>query len=100
LLCHHPCRQDRRVCCDRGNEFLHLGTAVDTWGSGLAGQAHDEIITHIRDNGHREAWLRVFEANQRAIRFYVRRGWTPTDVTSQTTFAPYPTLRRYERPLI
>jgi GNAT superfamily N-acetyltransferase len=84
----------------RGNEFFHFGTAVDTWGSGLAVRAHDEIITHLRDNGHRDAWLRVFETNQRAIRFYVRRGWTPTNVTSRTTFAPFPALRRYERSLI
>lgn len=84
----------------RGNEFFHFGTAVDSWGSGLAGQAHDEIITHLRDHGHRDAWLRVFEANHRAIRFYVRRGWTPTDATSRTTFAPHPILRRYERSLI
>lgn len=83
----------------RSDEFLHFGTAVRTWGTGLAGQAHDEVLAHLRDRGYQSAWLRVFEENERAVRFYVRRGWTATDVTSRTSFAPYPTLRRYERPL-
>jgi RimJ/RimL family protein N-acetyltransferase len=81
----------------RASEFLHFGTAVRTWGTGLAGRAHDEVLAHLGDQGHRDAWLRVFEENRRAVRFYVRRGWTPTDVTSRTEFPPYPTLRRYER---
>jgi RimJ/RimL family protein N-acetyltransferase len=80
----------------RQDEFLHFGTAVSTWGTGLAGQAHDEVIEHLRDRGYVNAWLRVFEENQRAVRFYLRRGWTPTNVTSRTGLAPNPTLRRYE----
>ena len=31
----------------RGDELLHLGTAVSTWGSGLAGLAHDEVLAHL-----------------------------------------------------
>jgi RimJ/RimL family protein N-acetyltransferase len=81
----------------RGDEFLHFGTAVATWGSGLAGAAHDEVLEHFRAGGRAAVWLRVFEKNERAIRFYVRRGWTPTDQTSRTSFAPHPVLRRYER---
>lgn len=83
----------------RSNEFLHFGTAVDTWGSGLAGHAHDEVLAHLRSGGFEKAWLRVFEENERAIRFYVRRGWRPTGASSRTSFAPYPTLQRYERVL-
>ena len=84
----------------RGDELLHFGTAVGTWGSGLAGLAHDEVLAHLRARGHRAAWLRVFEENVRAIRFYERRGWRATSTTSRTTFPPYPVLRRYERPLV
>src|SRR5690242_6665641 len=47
----------------RGSEFLHFGTAVPTWGTGLAGLAHDEVLAHIRRRGHDSAWLRVFAAN-------------------------------------
>lgn len=83
----------------RTNTFLHFGTAVRTWGTGLAGQAHDEVLAHLRGCGYQNTWLRVFDENERAVRFYVRRGWTPTAVTSRTSFAPYPTLRRYERVL-
>ncbi len=28
----------------RADELLHFGTAMDTWGSGLAGLAHDELL--------------------------------------------------------
>lgn len=83
----------------RGDEFLHFGTAVWTWGTGLAGQGHDEVLDHLRASGHQAAWLTVLERNERAIRFYLRRGWVPTGETSRTTFPPHPTLSRYERAL-
>ncbi len=83
----------------RGAELLHFGTARHTWGSGLAARAHDELLVHIRRGGHALAWLRVFEDNERAVRFYRRRGWVPTDQTSRSSFPPHPTLRRYERGL-
>jgi len=47
---------------------------VSTWGSGLAGQAHDEVLYFVRERGHLRAWLRVLEANGRARRFYQNRG--------------------------
>lgn len=50
----------------RGNEFLHFGTALRTWGTGLAGLAHDEVLAHLITAGYDYAWLRVFEANERA----------------------------------
>lgn len=83
----------------RADQLLHFGTAVRSWGTGLAGQAHDEVLEHLRGRGYRTAWLTVFEENERAIRFYIRRGWVPTGVRSRTTFPPHPTLCRYERVL-
>lgn len=80
----------------RGDELLHFGTALDTWGSGLAGRAHDELLELLRQQGHTRAWLRVFDENGRAVRFYTRRGWRPTEITEATHFPPHPTLRRYE----
>jgi len=83
----------------QGNQFLHFGTAIDTWGSGLAGRTHDATIQLWLERGHEHAWLRVFEDNQRARRFYERRGWRPTGERSRSTFAPQPVLLSYQRSL-
>ena len=80
----------------RGAELLHFGTAPDSWGSGLAGRVHEELIEHLRRQGYQRAWLRVFEENRRAVRFYEHRGWRATMQTTRTSFAPNPVLRRYE----
>ncbi len=79
----------------RGAELVHFGTAVATWGSGLAGRAHEEVAAELRSAGHDRAWLRCLEGNHRAIRFYTRHGWVPTDETSLSPFAPWPTLRTF-----
>ena len=83
----------------RADEFLHFGTAMDTWGSGLAGLAHDELLEVFRAAGHSRVRLRVFEENARARRFYERRAWQATGGASRTSFPPHPVLLRYERPL-
>jgi RimJ/RimL family protein N-acetyltransferase len=83
----------------RGDEFLHFGIAVDHWGSGLARQAHDEVLSQIRSQGHERAWLRVFLGNGRARRFYEKLGWQPTGVSTRSSFPPHPELLRYERSL-
>ncbi|HMM95940.1 GNAT family N-acetyltransferase [Phycicoccus sp.] len=80
----------------RGDELLHFGTALATWGSGLAGQVHDEVLRALREEGHGSAWLRVFEENRRAIRFYERRGWVAAEGRSTSLFPPHPVLCRYE----
>jgi ribosomal protein S18 acetylase RimI-like enzyme len=59
----------------------------------------DELLDRLRAAGHAEASLRVFDENERAVRFYARRGWVATDVTSRSSFAPFPVLRRHERRL-
>lgn len=83
----------------RDAELLHFGTARRTWGSGLAAVAHDELLEVMADGGVALAWLRVFEANERARRFYERRGWVEVGVRSRSEFEPYPVLLRYERSL-
>jgi RimJ/RimL family protein N-acetyltransferase len=77
----------------RGNELLHFGTAVETWGSGLAAAAHDQLVA--RFSGDR-AVLRVFEENRRARRFYEKLGWRCTGHTTRTSFPPFPVLIGYE----
>jgi len=79
------------------DQFLHFGTALNTWGTGLAGQAHDEVVAHFISQGHPSAWMRVFEANERARKFYEQRGWVPTGQSSQTAFPPHPVLLTYRR---
>lgn len=80
----------------RGNELLHFGTAVETWGTGLAGTVHGELIELLAATGTATAWLRVFEENRRARRFYEKMGWHRTQRQSRSAFAPYPMLVAYE----
>jgi RimJ/RimL family protein N-acetyltransferase len=83
----------------RDNEFLHFGTAVRLWGSGLAAVFHDFVVGELRkmnaDTDNAFYWLRVFEENHRARRFYERLGWVATDIRSRSAFGPRPYLLEY-----
>ncbi|GAA1360540.1 GNAT family N-acetyltransferase [Catellatospora chokoriensis] len=83
----------------RGDELLHFGTAVTSWGTGLAACAHDEILKRLAASGVAVARLRVFEENHRAIRFYEKLGWQRTAARTRTSFPPHPVLVGYARPL-
>lgn len=83
----------------RGDELLHFGTAMTTWGNGLAVAAHDEILTRLAATGLTHVRLRVFEENHRAIRFYEKLGWQRTAARTRTSFPPHPVLVGYERQL-
>jgi RimJ/RimL family protein N-acetyltransferase len=83
----------------RDSELLHFGTAVETWGSGLAAAAHDQIMERLAATGAARARLRVSEDNHRARRFYEKLGWRRTGRLSRTSFAPHPVLLEYERDL-
>ncbi|HYJ70159.1 MAG TPA: GNAT family N-acetyltransferase [Nocardioidaceae bacterium] len=82
-----------------GTELLHFGTEISTWGTGLASLAHDELLATLTDEGATIAWLRVFEVNARARRFYTKHGWTADDERTTSSFPPHPTLLRYEKKL-
>lgn len=84
----------------KGNELLHFGTAVATWGSGVAGELHDLVVEHLRGRGFATAWLKVLQGNDRAIAFYTRRGWRDTGVLGKSDFPPYPALHHLERQLL
>jgi RimJ/RimL family protein N-acetyltransferase len=58
----------------RGNELLHFGAAVVTWGTGLAAAGHDQIMERLAASGVANARLRVFEDSHRARRFYEKLG--------------------------
>jgi RimJ/RimL family protein N-acetyltransferase len=83
----------------RRNEFLHFGTAVRLWGSGLATLFHDFVVGELgktnSDPDKAFYWLRVFEENHRARRFYEKLGWVATDIRSRSAFGPRPYLLEY-----
>jgi GNAT superfamily N-acetyltransferase len=83
----------------RRNELLRFGTAVRLWDSGLATSLHDFVVEELRrtnaDADHAFYWLRVFEENRRARRFYEKLGWTATDVRTRSTIEPHPNLLEY-----
>lgn len=84
----------------RGTEMLHFGTAVHTWGTGLAGEFHDALLRVLATTAHAGTTrirLRVFEANLRARRFYEKLGWRPTGHNTRTSFPPHPVLLGYDR---
>lgn len=83
----------------RDNELLHFGTAVETWGTGLAAAAHDQVMERLAATGVTRARLRVFEDNHRARRFYEKLGWRQTERRTQTPFPPHPVLVEYEHEL-
>ncbi|GAA2153498.1 hypothetical protein GCM10009844_37970 [Nocardioides koreensis] len=90
--------QDERItgfAARRGDELLHFGTAVGTWGSGLAGVLHDALVATYPHELDR-IWLRVFDENHRARRFWEKQGWRPNGRTSRSPFAPHPVLAEYE----
>ncbi len=78
----------------RADEILHFGTALDTWGSGLAAWMHDALVaTYPPDVTRVRLW--VFADNGRGRRFYEKLGWQPTGERSRTSFAPHPELLEY-----
>ena len=83
----------------RSDEFLRFGTAFRLWGSSPATSFHDFVVEELRrtnaDTDHAFYWLRVFEENRRARRFYEKLGWVTTDVRTRSTFEPHPILLEY-----
>jgi putative acetyltransferase len=79
----------------RGNELLHFGTAVQSWGSGLAEDVHELAVDRLARRGVRTARLWVLVENERAIRLYERLGWQRTGETRPSPSPPNPTLVAY-----
>ena len=59
----------------------------DHWGQGLGAWLHDAAVNHLRSAGCATASLWVLEANDRARRFYERRGWRPNG-RRKSTYEP------------
>jgi hypothetical protein len=80
----------------RGEEVLHFGTALETWGSGLATLAHDELVARLRANGVVRPRLRVYARKMRGRRFWGKHGWCPTGESSRGDVPPHAELLGYE----
>jgi len=80
----------------RVDELLHFGTALHTWGTGLADELHDALLSSFPATVSRYR-LRVFAENRRARRFYEKLGWTSTGELTRSSFPPYAELVTYER---
>lgn len=75
-----------------GSTLRHLAVRPDHWGSGLgrAGFARAEAA------GARRLW--VLEANDRARSLYESLGWSPSGVTQECPWPPFPTEVEYVAP--
>lgn len=82
----------------REDELLHLGTALHTWGTGLATQLHHALMASFPSTLTR-CHLRVFVENRRARRFYEKLGWSSTGEVTRSTYPPYAELVTYTRRL-
>jgi ribosomal protein S18 acetylase RimI-like enzyme len=78
----------------REGELLHFGTAVATWGQGVASELLVVVVDRLREATD-EPTLRVFADNGRARRFYEKHGWRATGATSVSGFEPHPLLLEY-----
>ncbi len=60
----------------RRGELRELYVRPDHWGTGVANHLHGAAIAALADSCDR-AVLWVVKGNERAVRFYRRRGWRP-----------------------
>ena len=62
----------------------------ERWGGTVASALHEAVLDAMRASGAAEAHLWVLEANQRARRFYERRGWRENGTTRVVPYPPNP----------
>jgi GNAT superfamily N-acetyltransferase len=71
-----------------GDEVDQVYVAVEHRGAGVAGPLLDAARQRVRDGGFDTAWLAVVAANERARRFYARRGWVDRGLFDHTAPGP------------
>ena len=60
------------------------------WGTGIGPQLHDFVLDGLRERGSSRCHLWVLEGNERARRFYERRGWRLNGESRLVPFPPNP----------
>jgi GNAT superfamily N-acetyltransferase len=87
----------------KGDELYQLYVAAQSRGSGVAAALIDDAEAELAKAGVRTAWLACAIGNDRAARFYEKRGWhrTGTMINQlETTAGIYPLeVWRYEKAL-
>lgn len=62
-------------------DLYALYLAPDVWHRGIGAQLHATALDRLRSCGFTHAGLWVLDTNERALRFYLRHGWTDTGRT-------------------
>jgi ribosomal protein S18 acetylase RimI-like enzyme len=62
-------------CTVKGDELYQLYVASAARGTNVAPDLMDDGEARLRDGGVKTAWLSVAIGNERAIRFYEKKGW-------------------------
>ena len=75
-----------------GHSLRHLAVRPDHWNAGLG----REGFRRAEAAGARRLW--VLELNDRARAMYESLGWTPSGVTQECPWPPYPTEMEYAAP--
>ena len=87
----------------RDDELYQLFVAAEARGSGVAGALIEDAETRLSAGGVESAWLACAIGNDRAARFYEKRGWRRTGVMvnfAETPNGPFPLETwRYEKRL-
>jgi GNAT superfamily N-acetyltransferase len=74
-----------------GAGWLHrLYVLPSAWGAGVGAALHDDAVAALREEGAASASLWCLAGNERARRFYERRGWRLNGDERTVPFPPYP----------
>jgi acyl dehydratase/GNAT superfamily N-acetyltransferase len=74
-----------------GDGWLHrLYVRPSAWGAGVGAALHEDALAALREQGVASASLWCLAENDRARRFYERRGWRLNGTERTVPFPPYP----------
>lgn len=90
-------------CMLKGDELYQLFVSAAARGTGVAGALLDEGEARLAARGHTTGWLACAIGNERAARFYRKRGWSyvgPFVTRLETVAGPFDLeVWRYEKRL-
>ena len=87
----------------KGDELYQFYVVAEARGSGVAAELMNDAEAHLAARGVTTAWLACAIGNDRAARFYEKRGWQRTATVTyhaETAAGPFPIQNwRYEKDL-
>jgi ribosomal protein S18 acetylase RimI-like enzyme len=87
----------------KDDELYQFYVAAEARGSGVAATLMDDAEAQLAARGVKTAWLACAVGNDRAARFYEKRGWRRVETVtyqSETSAGPFPVETwRYEKDL-